>query len=113
VAGCGGDLGSSATLGIRQLRHDRSAIPAELYVDALGKPIGQETLASMSLEKVAGDLRTPVLAPDGTSVTWGEFSAASGVASLACRVDGTWIRLAMKGFIPKGVYSAWFVPQAS
>jgi hypothetical protein len=49
----------------------------------------------------------PILAPDGHQVTWGEFKAAQGSATIKCINTGTHTALHFSGLLPKGTYSAW------
>ncbi len=51
---------------------------------------------------------TPVLAPDGHQVTFGEFNRVSGYAQVKCINTGTHVVIHLKGLIPNGVYSMWF-----
>ncbi len=52
-------------------------------------------------------LHNPVLAPDGHQVTFGEWSAATGTASVGCIQSGTHVTLHLRNLIPNGVYTAW------
>lgn len=51
----------------------------------------------------------PVIAPDGHHVTWGEFSAIQGSASVKCTEKGTQAVINVSGLIPNGVYTIWNV----
>ena len=54
-------------------------------------------------------LHQPVLAPDGSHVTWSEYSAVSGSIEVECTSEGTLISLDVTGLIPNGVYTIWNV----
>jgi|SRR5919197_5867340 hypothetical protein len=49
----------------------------------------------------------PILAPDGHQVTWGEYKAAQGDATIKCINTGTHTALHFSGLLPKGTYSVW------
>jgi hypothetical protein len=51
----------------------------------------------------------PILAPDGHTVTWGEYKAAQGSATVKCINTGTHTALHFSGLLPKGVYSVWLL----
>lgn len=51
----------------------------------------------------------PIMAPDGRQVTFAEFSAATGTASVECIDAGTRVTVALSGLIPNGVYTLWNV----
>ena len=50
---------------------------------------------------------TPIMAPDGHQVTFGEFNTVSGKAEITYLQQGTKVALNLKGLIPNGVYSIW------
>ena len=52
---------------------------------------------------------TPILAPDGHQVTWGEWNAVEGQASVKCINKGSHVVLNLSGLIPNGQYSTWVV----
>jgi hypothetical protein len=51
----------------------------------------------------------PILAPDGHTVTLGEWIQANGNVSLQCTKKGTEITAEFTGLIPNAVYSVWIV----
>src|SRR5206468_2007685 len=51
----------------------------------------------------------PVLDPDGSQMTLGQFKAVTGRAALKCVTTGTHAVLHFSGLRPFGVYSAWIV----
>jgi len=51
----------------------------------------------------------PVLDPDGSQMTLGQFNAVTGRAALKCITSGTHAVLHFSGLRPFGVYSAWIV----
>jgi hypothetical protein len=58
------------------------------------------------------DVLAPVIAPaDGHQVTLGEWSAATGRASLKCIHNGTHVDLQMHDLIPGGLYDLWLFAQ--
>src|SRR5438094_980688 len=56
-----------------------------------------------------GDPLSPVLAPDGHQVTWGEWTDVEGQAAVKCIKQGSHIVLHLSGLIPNGQYTAWVV----
>jgi hypothetical protein len=84
-------------------------IVAPFYVDQTGQPIGATTADAMTIQKVAGSAKVPVMAPDGHAVTWGEFRAASGTATLSCEDGGTRVHVQLAHLIPNGVYTGQLV----
>lgn len=55
----------------------------------------------------AGEDPIPVLAPNGSHVTWDEFSAVTGKAEVVCVEEGTRTTLHLDGLIPNGLYTVW------
>src|SRR5216683_1868773 len=51
----------------------------------------------------------PVLDPDGSQMTLGQFNAVTGRAALKCVTSGTHAVLHFSGLRPFGIYSAWIV----
>ena len=51
----------------------------------------------------------PVFAPDGTHVTWGDFSKVVGEINTQCTYEGTKLTMNLSGLIPNGVYTIWNV----
>jgi hypothetical protein len=101
IAGCSGDA--------RILSNSQPIIVAPFYVDQAGQPVSATTPDGMTIDKVAGSTDVPVMAPDGHAVTWGEFRAANGTATLSCEGDGTRVHLQLSHLIPKGIYTAQLV----
>ncbi len=84
-------------------------ITVALFVqDADGNPIEPATVdpATYLYENRAGE---PVMAPDGSHITWSEFSTAKGSVSVRCQADGTRVEAELEGLIPNGVYTLWNV----
>jgi hypothetical protein len=80
--------------------------------DAGGNPIDPATTgAATPLYEVRAG--APVLAPDGSHVTWGGWSAATGRLSVRCNPLGTHTVLQLDGLIPQGVYTIWNVTFAA
>jgi hypothetical protein len=56
-------------------------------------------------------LRTPLLAPDGHQLTWGEWmrpeALNTSTAIVKCVEKGTHVTLQLTGLIPNALYSAW------
>src|SRR5437870_4988167 len=54
-----------------------------------------------------GGTLTPVTAPDGHQVTWGEWSLAQGQgrAGVICTPQGSYVSVRVFGLIPNGQYS--------
>jgi hypothetical protein len=50
---------------------------------------------------------TPIMAPDGHQVTFGEFNTVSGKAEITYLQQGSKVALSLQGLIPNGVYSIW------
>jgi hypothetical protein len=77
--------------------------------DVNGVRPGPETDPATPLYTTA--LGTPLLAPDGHQLTWGEWDniAATGAstASVKCVNKGTHIVLHFEGLIPNALYSMW------
>jgi hypothetical protein len=59
------------------------------------------------------DVLCQVLKPDGQPLTFGEFSQASGTASVKCMDKGTHVVINASGLIPKGVYTVWLLTFAA
>lgn len=51
----------------------------------------------------------PVIAPDGTHLTWGDFSRVTGDVVVDCVPGGVSVTLNLKGLIPNGIYTIWNV----
>ena len=54
-----------------------------------------------------GDSLTPIIAPDGHHVMWGEWAAADGQAAVKCVKKGSHVVVHLSGLIPNGQYTAW------
>src|SRR5262245_33000451 len=52
---------------------------------------------------------TPILAPDGHQVTWGEWNAVEGEAAVKCINKGSHVVVHLSGLIPNGQYTAWIM----
>ena len=52
---------------------------------------------------------TPILAPDGHQVTWGEWNNVHGRAAVKCIQPGSLVVVHLSGLIPNAQYSAWVV----
>lgn len=52
---------------------------------------------------------TPILAPDGHQVTFGEWKAVDGQVLVKCIHSGSLVVAHLSGLIPNGQYSAWVV----
>jgi hypothetical protein len=100
AAGCGD---------ARALSDSQPIIVAPFYVDAAGQPVGASTPDAMTILKVAGSANVPVMSPDGRAVTWGEFRAATGTATLSCEEHGTRVHVQLEHLIPNGVYTGQLV----
>ena len=50
---------------------------------------------------------TPVTAPDGHIVTWGEWAQAKGRAKVKCIKKGSLVVVHLSGLIPNGQYTVW------
>jgi hypothetical protein len=99
-------LFAAAGCGEARTVSDSQPIIVELpYVDQTGQPVGATTADAMTIEKVAGTAKVPVTAPDGHAITWGEFRAASGTATLSCEDGGTRVHVQIAHLIPNGVYT--------
>lgn len=57
----------------------------------------------------AGDPRTPIIAPDGHHVSWGEWADVEGRAAVKCINDGSHVVVHLSGLIPNGQYTCWNV----
>lgn len=53
--------------------------------------------------------RKTLIKPDGSRITWAEWSKVKGQLDVACTEDGTKITLRLTGLIPNGVYTVWNV----
>lgn len=51
----------------------------------------------------------PVMKPDGSQITWGEFANISGEIYVECQEDGVEAYVEITGLIPNGVYTMWNV----
>jgi hypothetical protein len=76
-------------------------------IDPATTPAGTELFDARAWA-AGGDI-VPVSAPDGHTVTWGEFSAARGEISAKCVEAGTQVVLRLSNLIPGGVYTIWNV----
>ena len=52
---------------------------------------------------------TPIVAPDGHQLTWGEWNAVDGQVIVKCIRSGSLVVVHLSGLIPNGQYSAWVV----
>src|SRR6266545_8262136 len=52
---------------------------------------------------------TPIVAPDGHQVTWGEWNDVEGQVLVKCIPSGSLVVVHLSGLIPNGQYSAWVV----
>jgi hypothetical protein len=50
---------------------------------------------------------SPLLNPNGTPVTYGNFMRVSGTANVKCVTSGSSITVTMNNLIPKGIYTLW------
>jgi hypothetical protein len=50
---------------------------------------------------------TPLYAPDGHQLTWGEYKNAQVRAEAKCQGDGTHVVVHLSGLIPQGTYTIW------
>jgi len=55
------------------------------------------------------NVRTPILAPDGHQVAFGEWKAVDGQVLVKCIHSGSLVVVHLSGLIPNGQYSAWVV----
>lgn len=51
----------------------------------------------------------PVLAPDGSHVTAGQFSAVRGSVAVSCLPTGTLVRMSLRNLIPGATYRIWLL----
>lgn len=56
---------------------------------------------------------SPVLKPDGQPLTFGEFSAARGMAAVKYTPMGSHVVIKASGLIPHGVYTVWLMTFAA
>src|SRR5262245_1411501 len=75
--------------------------------DARGNsPTSLDTLLHDKRPRPDGSL-TPVTAPDGHQVTWGEWAQADGQARVKCIKKGSHVVVHLTGLIPNGQYTVW------
>ncbi|MCI0744062.1 MAG: hypothetical protein L0Y58_01535 [Verrucomicrobia subdivision 3 bacterium] len=70
-------------------------------------PASGDTLLYDSRVCQAGDPRTPIIAPDGHHVTFGEWTAVEGRALVKCIQPGSLVVVHLSGLIPNGQYTCW------
>ena len=95
------------------LRNDVSGI-APLALAQISDPSGRppaspDTLLYFSRLCQAGTPLTPIVAPDGHHVTWGEWSDVEGRAAVKCISQGSHIVAHFSGLIPNGQYTCWII----
>jgi hypothetical protein len=95
------------------LRNDQSGLaPLTMAqvsdVNAL-PPARPDTLLYFSRLCQAGTPRTPIVAPDGHQVTWGEWTDVEGRAAVKCINEGSHVVAHFSGLIPNGQYTCWIV----
>src|SRR5712691_2380995 len=105
LAGCG----SATQPPDRTAENTQPVIPAVFYADADGIPVGAQTPDATPIQKMAGMVKAPVLAPDGHQVTWGEFRRATGTADVSCQAAGTKVHIRFENLLPSGIYTGWLV----
>jgi hypothetical protein len=98
-----------AGCGAREVTHTQPVIPSLLYVDGAGQAIGAATPDSAMVDKVAGTEHVPVVAPDGTPITWGRFRRATGSARMTCEGSATRVHIDAQNLVASGVYTGWLV----
>jgi hypothetical protein len=89
--------------------NEQPVVTSFFYVDGAGDAIGPTTPDDALLDKVVGEDRVPVTAPDGERLTWGEFRTATGSASIHCDGGDTLARIDATGLVPDAVYTAWML----
>lgn len=100
---------STVGCGQPSLTHSNAIIPTLLFSDPGGAPITTTTPDPTLVDKVAGTLHVPVVAPDQHDVTWGEFRQAGGVAQVSCTGSGTHVHIDFQHLLPNAVYTGWLV----
>lgn len=107
----GAVVGSATAVGGTTVR----AVPVDLFVRAADDPEPSPIPDPQDLlvNRVGGnpiDDGTIHTELDGThQLTWGEFSAIQGKASVMCKDGGTQVRARMTGLVPDGLYTMWVV----
>jgi hypothetical protein len=98
----------------RPLRQDESVANIGLF-RTFGDSTGATPTSDSTLLFTTGaacpppNSLTPILAPDGHQVTWGEWNDVDGRASVKCVRQGSHVVVHLSGLIPNGQYSAWIV----
>lgn len=89
--------------------------PSERTTDIINVPLFIEDADGNDAPTDPGTLiyetrfHNPILAPDGHHMTFEEFNAVEGRASVRCGLRGTRVSMHLSGLIPKGVYTIWNV----
>jgi len=105
-------FGASSARSQAPLRQDESAANLGLF-----RTFGDSTGAFPASDDTplyvrggnCGNTTTPILAPDGHQVTFGEWNDVSGEVSAKCVKKGTHIVVHLSGLIPNAQYSSWVV----
>ena len=86
-----------------------STIFTSVITDVNGNPINFSTPPATPLYTAA--LGTPLLAPDGHQITWGEWLqgalSTESVVSVKCIQKGTHVTIEVTDLIPNALYSVW------
>ncbi len=92
------------------LRNDVSVPNLAQVSDVNGNlPASGDTLLYDKRPCQPGDPLTPIIAPDGHQVTFGEWTAVAGEAAVKCITEGSHVVVHLSGLIPNGQYSCWVV----
>src|SRR5881409_548109 len=97
------------------LRTDESVASLELVFRTFGDSTGAAPTSDSTLLFTRGaacpppNSLTPILAPDGHQVTWGEWNNVQGRAAVKCIQPGSLVVVHLSGLIPNAQYSAWVV----
>jgi hypothetical protein len=92
------------------LRNDVSVPNLAQVSDVNGNPPSSaDTPLYGSRVCMAGDPRTPIIAPDGHQVTWGEWNDVEARAAVKCIREGSHVVVHASGLIPNGQYTVWVV----
>lgn len=70
-------------------------------------PTSADTLLYDSRTCNAGDPLTPIIAPDGHQLTFGEWTDVEGQALVKCIESGSLVAVHLSGLIPNGQYTCW------
>jgi len=103
-------LTNLAFAGDKAVRDLDPIVPYDPLVDMSGNDISADPDAPLYgalCNLFFGLPNNPIIAPDGHHVTVGEWSQATGKATVKCTPSGTHITMQLKHLIPNGVYTIW------